>query len=115
MEPEKFNFLIKAVYDVLPTPVNLRCRACVKTASLKDILTGCKYALRSYTRKHNEVYEIFAEAAKIFCETANKALHNITNRAIHFVKELNILKFCVKMSTDHHCSMTVRIGTSQLI
>ena len=68
MEPKKLSFLIKAVYDVLPTPVNLhawglttsdRCRACGKTASLKHILTGCEYALRSYTWRHNEVLEIF--------------------------------------------------------
>ena len=58
MEPKEFRFLIKAVYDVLPTPVNLhawrlttpdRCRACGKSASLKHILTGCQYALRSYS------------------------------------------------------------------
>ena len=58
MEPKKLSFLIKAVYDVLPTPVNLhawglttydRCRTSGKTASLKHILTGCKYTLRSYT------------------------------------------------------------------
>ena len=42
MEPKKLSFLIKAVYDVLPPPVNLhawglttsdRCRACGKTVS----------------------------------------------------------------------------------
>ena len=68
MEPKKLGFLVKAVYNVLPTPVNLhawglttsdRCRACGKTASLKHILTGCEYALRSYTWRHNEVQEIF--------------------------------------------------------
>ena len=68
MEPKKLSFLIKAVYDVLSTPVNLhawglttsdRCRACGKTASLKYIPTGCEYALRSYTWRHNEVLEIF--------------------------------------------------------
>ena len=51
MEPKKLSFLMKAVYDVLPTPVNLhawglttfdRCRACGKTESLKHILTGCE-------------------------------------------------------------------------
>ena len=92
MEPPKLSFLVKAVYEVLPTPVNLhawglttsdRCRACGKTASLKHILTGCEYALRSYTWGHNEILKIFAEAAKICCETPNKALDNITNRAIH--------------------------------
>ena len=90
----------KAVYDVLPTPVNLhawglttsdRCRACGKTASLKHILTGCEYALRSYTWRHNEVLEIFSEVSKKCCETANKSL-NIINRAIQFVKEENISK-----------------------
>ena len=95
METQKLSFLIKAVFNVLPTPVNLhawgsttsdRCRACEKTASLKHILTWCEYALRSYTWRYNEVLEIFAEAEKICCESANKALNNITNRAIHFVK-----------------------------
>ena len=34
---------------------------------------------------HNKVLEIFAEAAKICCEMANKTLNNITKRAIHFI------------------------------
>ena len=81
MEPPKLSFLIKSVYNILPTPVNLhawglttsnRCSVCGKTASLKHILTGCEYALRSYTWRHNEVLEIFAEAAKICCETVHK-------------------------------------------
>ena len=63
-----------------------------KTASLKHILTGCEYALRSYTWRHNEVLEIFAEVSKTCCETANKALTIINNRAIQFVKEGNISK-----------------------
>ena len=96
---KKLSFPIKAIYVVLPKPVNLhawglttsdRCRACGKTASLKHILTECEYAQRSYTWRHNEVLEIFAEASKICCETANKALNIIINRAIQFVKERNI-------------------------
>ena len=91
--------------DVLPTPVNLhawglstsdRCKVCGKTARLKHILTGCEYALRSYSWRHNEILEIFAEAAKICCETGNKALDNITHRAIRFVKEGNISKLLRK-------------------
>ena len=98
---KKLSFHINAVYDVLPTPVNLhawglttsnRCRACEKTANLKHILTGCKYALRSCTWRHNEVLEIFAEVSKICCKTANKTLNIINNRAIQFVKEGNISK-----------------------
>ena len=101
MEPKKLSFLIKAVYDVLPTPVNLHawglttsdwCRASGKTASLKHILTGCEYALRSYTWRHNEVQEIFSEVSKICCETANKALNVINSSAIQFLKEGNISK-----------------------
>ena len=49
-----------------------------------------------YMSIYKEVLEIFAEAAKICCETANKALNNITNRAIHFVKEGNISKLSRK-------------------
>ena len=101
MEPKKLSFLIKAVYDVLPTPVNLHawglttsdpCRACGKTASLKHILNGCEYALRSYTWRHNDVLGIFSVVSKTCCETANKALNIINNRAIQFVKEGNISK-----------------------
>ena len=97
---KKLSFLIKAIYDVLPTPVNLHswvlttsnwCRACGKTASLKYILTGCEYTLR-----HNEVQEIFAKASKICCETPNKALNIINNRGIQFVKEGNISKLACK-------------------
>ena len=99
MESKKLSFHRKTVYDVLPTPVNIRtwglttsdqCRASGKTASLKHILTGCEYALRSYMWRHNKILEIFAEVVKICCEITNKALINITNRVIHFVKEGNI-------------------------
>ena len=99
MKSKKLNFLIKAVYNVLPTLVNLdvwglttfnRCRACGRTA------TGCEYALRSYTWRNNEVQEVFTVDSKICCEIANKALNIINNRAIHFVKEGNISKLARK-------------------
>ena len=73
VEPKKLSFLIEALYDALPTPVNLhawglttsdRCKACGKTASLKHILTGCEYTLRSCTWRHNEVLEIFLRFLK---------------------------------------------------
>ena len=124
IEPQKLGFLIKVVYEVLPTPVNLHawgltisdwCRACGKTASLKHILTGYKYVLRSYMWRHNEVLEIFSEAAKICCESANKALNNISNRVIPFVKEENISKLSCKKSTDHHCLMAAKTGTLHII
>ena len=79
IEPQKLSFLIKAVYDVLPKE------------PVRKLPASNEYAL-SYIWRHNEVLEIFAEATKICCETANKALNNITNRAIHFVKVGNISK-----------------------
>ena len=100
-EPKKLSFLIKAVYDISPTPINFHawglttsdwCRACGKTVSLKHILTGFEYALRSYTWRHNEVHGVFSGVSKTCCETANKALNIIYNRAIQFVKEGNISK-----------------------
>ena len=112
IEPPKVSFLIKAVYDALPTQVNLhvlglptsdQCRACGITASLKHILTECEYSLRSYIWRH--ILKIFAEPAIICCETANKALNNNTNRGIHFVKEKTFRNFHVKISADHHWSM----------
>ena len=69
-EPKQLSFLIKAVYDILPTPVNLRlwwlstsnlCKAREKIANLKHVLTECQYSLRSYTWRHNEILGIIAE------------------------------------------------------
>ena len=113
---KKKSFLIKAVYDVLPIPVNLhawglttsdRCRACGKTACLKHILTGCEYALGSDTRRNNEVLEIFAETSKIRCENDNKGL-NINNRAIQFVKEGNISK----IARENMCKPSLLEGST---
>ena len=99
MESKQLGFLIKAVYDILPTPVNLKlwglstsnlCKACEKLANLKHVLTGCQYFLRSYTWRHNEVLGIIAEIAKMCCETANEIPSIKTN--IQFVKEGNVSK-----------------------
>ena len=73
MEPKQLGFLIKAVFDILLTPVNLKlwglstsnlCKACGKIANLKHVLTGFQYSLRSYTWRHNEILGIIAEIAK---------------------------------------------------
>ena len=81
MELKQLGFLVKAVYDILPTPVNLKlwglsisnlCKACGKIANLKHVLTECKYSLRCYTWRQNEILGIIADIAKMCCETANK-------------------------------------------
>ena len=99
MEPKQLGFLIKAVYDILPTPVNFKLwglstsnlwKACGKVANLTHVLTGCQYSLRSYTWRHNEILGIIAEIAKMCFETANEIPCIKTN--IQFVKEQNVSK-----------------------
>ena len=53
MPEDRFKFLVKAVYDLLPTPQNKSkwygeestCRQCGENGSLTHILSGCKVAL----------------------------------------------------------------------
>ena len=99
MEPKQLGFIIKAVYDILPTPVNLKlwglnksnlCKACGKVANLKHFLTGCHYSLRSYTWRHNEILGIIAEIAKMCGKTADKI--SCIKTSIQFVKEGNVSK-----------------------
>ena len=99
METKQLGFLIKTVYDKLPTPVNLKfwglstsnlCKACEKIANLKHVLTGCQYSLRSYTWRHNKILGIIAEIAQMCCETTNKSL--CVKTSIQFIKEGNVSK-----------------------
>ena len=99
MEPKQLSFLIKAIYNILPTPVNFKlwglstsnlCKACGKIANLKHVRSGCQYSLRSYMWRHNEILEIIAEIAKMCCKTANKISCIKTN--IQFIKEGNVSK-----------------------
>ena len=65
MEASQISFIIRATYDVLPTPKNLNqwfgedpsCALCQTPATLRHILTGCKSSLSQgrYTWRHNQV------------------------------------------------------------
>ncbi|CAM4720493.1 unnamed protein product [Leuciscus chuanchicus] len=65
MEGSQISFLIRATYDVLPTPKNLNqwfgndpaCPLCQTPATLRHILTSCKTSLSQgrYTWRHNQV------------------------------------------------------------
>ena len=68
----RLTFLMKAVYDLLPTPANknkwfktdeFNCRLCGESGTLNHILTGCKVALAQgrYTWRHNKVLEELAQ------------------------------------------------------
>ena len=52
---------------------------------MQSMSENCPPQTYSHIRRHNEVLDIFAEVSKICCETANKALNIINNRAIQFV------------------------------
>ena len=93
---DQLKFLIKSVYDLLPTPANKnrwfnteeRCLLCGNNATLAHILSGCKIALSQgrYKWRHDKVLKEIAKAVQTKVnENANKN-ENKKNR-IQFVKE----------------------------
>ena len=70
MESNRLSFIIRATYDVLPSPTNLHvwygedpaCPQCAAPATLKHILVGCKTSLTQgrYTWRHNQVLKCLA-------------------------------------------------------
>ena len=70
MTEDRLKFLIKSVYDLLPTPQNknilygeaMECHLCGECGSLSHILSGCKVALAQgrYRWRHDEVLKVIA-------------------------------------------------------
>lgn len=70
MEAFHISFILRATYDVLPSPSNLNqwygedptCPLCPSPANLKHILVGCKTSLSQgrYTWRHNHVLKCLA-------------------------------------------------------
>ncbi|KAL1252214.1 hypothetical protein QQF64_020010 [Cirrhinus molitorella] len=99
MESKRLSFIIRATYDVLPTPVNLQqwrgedpsCALCSKPASLKHILTGCKVSLTQgrYTWCHNQVLKSLAATKEHRRTAANTKTPSVSNPlpAVTFVRE----------------------------
>ena len=76
MDQHKISFLLKSVYDVLPSPTNLRtwgltddpsCKLCGKPANLEHVLASCSTALTDgrYTWRHDQVLAEIAAAIDI--------------------------------------------------
>ncbi|KAL1276979.1 hypothetical protein QQF64_023652 [Cirrhinus molitorella] len=99
-ESKWLRFIIRATYDVLPTPVNLQqwrgedpsCALCSKPASLKHILTGYKVSLTQglrYTWRHNQVLKNLAATLEHRRTTANAKTPSASNplSAVTFVRE----------------------------
>ena len=68
----RISFLIKSVYDLLPTPANKnkwfktedKCKLCGEEGTLQHILAGCKVALHQgrYKWRHDKVLKKIAES-----------------------------------------------------
>ena len=76
MESNRLSFIVRATYDVLPSPTNLQlwfgkdpaCPLCTTPATLKHIMVGCKTSLTQgrYTWRHNQVLRCLAD--KLECK-----------------------------------------------
>lgn len=82
LEPFRISFLLRSVYDTLPSPVNLAkwglredplCRLCGKRGTLAHILSGCHTALTQgrYRWRHDKVLMVVAD----ILEQARKRPH----------------------------------------
>ena len=96
MPEDRLKFLIKAVYDLLPTPQNKNtwfgdseeCTLCRECGSLSHILSGCKVALAQgrYKWRHDEVLRELAAMVDVR-RRANNALPKERKEApIKFVR-----------------------------
>ena len=88
------KFLVQAVYDTLPSPVNLHiwgktdtptCHLCSGSGTLQHILSGCPRALSEgrYRWRHDKV---LAEIAGIFKTAISNNKYDPNGRTINFVK-----------------------------
>ena len=90
----RLTFLMKSVYDLLPTPANknrwfktdeFNCMLCGKAGTtLNHILTGCKVALAQgrYTWRHNKVLEEIAH----WIEKKRKTMNQMPIRRRSWIK-----------------------------
>ncbi len=71
----RISFLLRATYDVLPSPTNLQqwlgedpsCPLCSSPATLRHIITDCKVSFSQgrYTWRHNQVLKCLAAAIEL--------------------------------------------------
>ena len=93
---DKLKFLIKSVYDVLPTPANKnrwfktdeKCLLCGKEGTLTHILSGCSVALSQgrYKWRHDKVLRELASSVQTKL-LENKDKVECKKTRIQFVKE----------------------------
>ena len=91
----QISFLIKSVYDLLPTPANKnkwyskeeKCTLCGEEATLNHILSSCRIALAQgrYTWRHNKVLSEVANSLHVRLVENCSSTEEI--RQTSFVKE----------------------------
>ena len=95
MPEDRFRFLVKSVYDLLPTPQNKKswfgepeeCKLCGGCGSLAHILSGCSVALAQgrYTWRHDQVLKEIAACVEVRRKQANETPKE-KERDIKFVR-----------------------------
>ena len=99
MEEAKLRYILKSVFDLLPSPANLavwglkadsRCTICGdKYGSLQHILSACKKSLAEgrYRWRHDQVLKTVACCIEKAIRGPNKISHDKGKQSIQFVKE----------------------------
>ena len=96
-----FKFLVKSVYDLLPTPANKntwfdtdeKCELCGGNGTLNHILSGCEVALAQgrYKWRHDQVLREVAHCVEEK-RRSNNSRPKTNRRKIEFVKEGEVKK-----------------------
>ena len=108
-EPLQLWFLLRRVYDLLPTPVNLKrwykttdedCALCKKKSTLEHVLSSSKTTLTQgrYRWRHDRVLEALASILDPITKT-QKRIKPL--RFINFVKPGAIPKKTLHRNTDN--------------
>ena len=110
-DPARISFLIRSVYDMLPSPANLvrwkiseneKCR-CGKKGTMRHILSNCPLGLeRRYTWRHNRVLRVLHSAIRDKVDSINQGKKpQITYRKkVDFCKEGTFQKPKPKKTKD---------------
>ncbi len=96
LEPFRISFLLRSVYDTLPTPTNLHkwgmrqdplCKLCGERGTMAHILSGCKTALTQgrYRWRHDKVLMALANTLDQERKKKHHPLRKTTS--VQFVRE----------------------------
>ena len=113
--PLRLSFLIRSVYDQLPSSSNLRrwklkdddsCMLCGQSETLIHVLSCCSFSLSHgrYTWRHNQVLRKLLDFVKEACKKA-KTRGIQQKRKIYFLREGNLKFHRFRSTRDFECVM----------